>query len=66
MLARPSKGKDVKKMQVALLGLGSSNGRKGPEAGLIELSETVVRRDIKINVSETLINSLIAWNLMLW
>ncbi|QCD89758.1 Transposase putative [Vigna unguiculata] len=61
-----SKGKDVKKMQVALLGLGSSNGRKGPEAGLIELSETVVRRDIKINVSETLINSLIAWNLMLW
>jgi len=56
--ARPGKGKDVKKVWVALLGVGSSSGTKGPEAGLIELPETVVRQDIEINVLETLINSI--------
>ena len=56
--ARPGKGKDVKKVWVALLGPGSSTGGKGPEARLIELPETVVRRDIEINVLETLINSI--------
>ena len=56
--ARPGKGKDVKKVRAALLGSGSSSGEKGPEARLIELSETIVRRDIEINVSETLINSI--------
>jgi len=56
--ARPSKGKDVEKVWAALLGLGSSTGGKGPEVGLIELPKTIVRRDIKINVPETLINSI--------
>ncbi|QCD81437.1 hypothetical protein DEO72_LG2g1763 [Vigna unguiculata] len=32
--------------------------RPGPEAGLIELPETVVQRDIEINMLETLINSI--------
>ena len=56
--ARPGKGKDVKKARAALLGPGSSSGGKGPKAGLIELSETVVRLDIEINMSKTLINSI--------
>ncbi|QCE04196.1 hypothetical protein DEO72_LG8g2229 [Vigna unguiculata] len=56
--ARPSRGKDVKKMRVALLGQGSSSGAKGPKVGLIELSETTVRKDIEINMTETLINSI--------
>ncbi|QCD83328.1 hypothetical protein DEO72_LG2g3672 [Vigna unguiculata] len=55
---RPGKGKDVKKIRVALLGSGSSTSGKGPEAGLIELSETVVQQNIEINMSETLINSI--------
>ena len=58
MPARPGKGKDVKKVHAALLGSGSFASGKGPEAGLIELSETVVWRDIEINMSETLINSI--------
>jgi len=37
--ARPDRGKDVKKVRVALLGQGSSSGAKGPEAGLIELPD---------------------------
>jgi len=48
--ARPDKGKDVKKVWAALMGLGSSSGVKGPEAGLIELPETSVRKDIEINM----------------
>ncbi|QCE10256.1 hypothetical protein DEO72_LG10g1484 [Vigna unguiculata] len=56
--ARPYKGKDVKKVWAALMGLGSSNGGKGPEAGLIELPETIVRKDIEINMPESLINSI--------
>jgi len=55
---RPGKGKDVKKIRVALLGSGSSTSGKGPEARLIELSETVVQQNIEINMSETLINSI--------
>ena len=37
---------------------GSSSGAKGPEAGLIELPETSVRKDIDINLPETMINSI--------
>ena len=53
-----SKGKDIKKVWAALLGPESSDGGKGVKAGLIELSETVVRHDIEINVSESLIDSI--------
>ncbi|QCD86850.1 hypothetical protein DEO72_LG3g1378 [Vigna unguiculata] len=56
--ARPGKGKDVKKVRAALLGLGSSSWTKGPEAGLIELPETSIRKDIHINLPETVINSI--------
>jgi len=35
-----------------------SSGAKGPEAGLIKLPETTVRKDIEINMSEILINSI--------
>jgi len=56
--ARPSKGKDVKKVQTALLGPGSSSGGKGLEAGLIKLPEIVVRCHIEINLLETLVNSI--------
>ena len=38
--------------------MGLFSGTKGPEAGLIELPETVVQRDIEINMLETLINSI--------
>ena len=55
---RRGRGKDVKKVRAALLGQGSSSGAKGPEAGLIELLETTVRKDIEINMTETLINSI--------
>ncbi|QCD93652.1 hypothetical protein DEO72_LG5g1728 [Vigna unguiculata] len=55
---RPGRGKDVKKVRAALLGQGLSSGAKGPEAGLIELPETTVRKDIEINMTETLINSI--------
>jgi len=34
------------------MGAGSTTGVKGPEAGLIELPETTVRKDIEINVPE--------------
>jgi len=37
---------------------GSSSGAKGPEAGLIELPETSVRKDIDINLPEIVINSI--------
>ncbi|QCE10984.1 hypothetical protein DEO72_LG10g2217 [Vigna unguiculata] len=37
---------------------GSANGVKGPKAGLIELPKTTVRKDIEINVPESLINSI--------
>jgi len=56
--AKAGKGKDVKKVRATLLGPGWSSGVKGPETGLIELPETVVRRDIEINLFETLVNSI--------
>ena len=45
-------------LKAALLGQGSSSGPKGPKAGLIELRETTIRKDIEINMTETLINSI--------
>ena len=56
--ARPDKGKDVKKVRAALLGVGSASGTKGLESGLIDLPETSVRKDIAINLPETIINSI--------
>ncbi|QCD96854.1 hypothetical protein DEO72_LG6g1564 [Vigna unguiculata] len=56
--ARPGKAKNVKKAKAALLGAGSSSGTKGLESGLIELPETSVRKDIAINLLETIINSI--------
>ena len=61
---RHGKGKDVKRMRAALLGTGSASGagsasgEKGPESGLIELSEISVRKDIAINIPNTIINSI--------
>jgi len=61
---RPDKGKDVKKVRAALLGVGSASGAgsvsevKGPESGLIELSEISVKKDIAINLPDTIINSI--------
>ena len=45
-------------MRAALLGPGSSSCAKGLEAGLIQLPEMTVRKDIEINMPETLINSI--------
>ncbi|QCE10283.1 hypothetical protein DEO72_LG10g1511 [Vigna unguiculata] len=56
--ARPSKGKDVKKVRAALLGAGSVSGMNVPESGLIELPEISVRKDIAINLPDTIINSI--------
>jgi len=55
---RPGKGKDVKKVRAALLGTGSSSGEKGSEAGLIELPEISVRKDILITLPDTIVNSI--------
>jgi len=55
---RPGKGKDVKKVRVVVMGTGSASGVKGPEAGLIELPETTVRKDIEINVPESMMDSI--------
>ena len=55
---RPGKGKDVKKVRAALLGAGSASGTKGPKFGLIELLEISVRKDIAINLPDTIINSI--------
>jgi len=55
---RPRKGKDVKKVRAALLGTGSSSGEKGSEAGLIELPEISVRKDISITLLDTVVNSI--------
>jgi len=57
-LARPGKGKDVKKVQAILMGPGSSSGGNRLEAGLIELLKTIVRKDIEINMPESLIDSI--------
>jgi len=61
---RPGKGKDVKKVRAALLGsgpvsgAGSASGVKGPESCLIELPKIFVRKDIAINLLDTIINSI--------
>jgi len=59
---RPGKGKDVKKIRAALLGTasgaGSASGEKLPEAGLIELPEISVRKDISIDLPDTVVNSV--------
>ena len=60
--ARPGRGKDVKKVRAAILGSGSgagpASGEKLPEAGLIELPEISVRKDIAINLPDTVVNSI--------
>jgi len=48
----------VKKVRAALLGAGSASGVKGPESGLIELPEIFVRKDIAINLPDTIIHSI--------
>ena len=53
---RPGKGKDVKKIRAALL--GTASGEKVPEAGLIELPEISVRKDISIDLLDTVVNSI--------
>ena len=53
---RPGKGKDVKKIRAALL--GTASGEKVPEAGLIELPEISVRKDISIDLPDTVVNSI--------
>jgi len=64
LLPRVGKGKDVKKVRAALLGAGpvsgagSVSGVKGPESGLIEIPEISVRKDISINLPNTIINSI--------
>ena len=61
---RPGKGKNVKKVRATLLGAGSDSGAgsasgvKGPEFGLIELPKISVRKDIAINLPDTIINSI--------
>jgi len=59
---RPGKGKDVKKIRAAILGsasgAGSASGERLPEAGLIELPEISVRKDISINLPDTVVNSI--------
>ena len=55
---RVGKGKDVKKVRAVVMGASSASGVKGPEAGLIELPKNTVRKDIEINVPESLINSI--------
>ena len=52
----------MKKIRAALLGTasgaGSASGEKGPEAGLIELPEISVRKDISITLPDTVVNSI--------
>ncbi|QCD89899.1 hypothetical protein DEO72_LG4g851 [Vigna unguiculata] len=59
---RPGKGKDVKKIRAAILGsadgAGLASGEKLSEAGLIELPEISVRKDISINLPDTIVNSI--------
>jgi len=61
---RPGKGKDVKKVRATLLGAesasgaGSASGLKVPESSLIELPEISMRKDIMINLPDTIINSI--------
>jgi len=65
---RHGKGKDVKKVRAALLGIGSASGagsasgEKGPESSLIELPEISVRKDISITLPNTIVNSIDGMN----
>jgi len=56
--AKQGGGKDVKKVRATLLGSGSSSRAMKLEVGSIELPETTVRRDIKINLAKFLVNSI--------
>ncbi|QCD87597.1 hypothetical protein DEO72_LG3g2135 [Vigna unguiculata] len=62
--SRHGKGKDVKRARAVLLGTGSASGAgsasgdKGPESGLIELPEISIRKNIAINLPDTIINSI--------
>jgi len=56
--AKSGRGKDVKKVRAPLLGQGSFSGAKGPEVGLIELPEMIVRKYIEIIMPEMLISSI--------
>ena len=58
LLTRPGKGIDIKQVRVVVMGAGSASGVKGPEAGLIELPETTIRKDIEINVPKSLMDSI--------
>ena len=58
MPAKKGGGKDMKRVRDVLLGLGSSSSVTKPEVGLIELLETIVQRDIDINLSKSLANSI--------
>jgi len=58
LLARPDKGKDVKKVGAALLEAGSVSGTTGPKFDLIELPEISFRKDIAINLPDTIINTI--------
>ena len=58
VLVKQGGGKDVKKVRATLLGPRSSSDSKKPKVGLIELLETTVRRDIEINLAESLVNSI--------
>jgi len=51
-------GKDTKSVRVALLGLGSSTSVTKLEPRLIELPKTSIRRDIDINLSKSVVNSI--------
>ena len=54
----------MKRVRAALLGTGSASGagsvsgEKGQESGLIELPEISMRKDIAINLPDTIINSI--------
>ncbi|QCD78863.1 hypothetical protein DEO72_LG1g2499 [Vigna unguiculata] len=54
----PNLQESLVEVRATLLGPGSSSGTKGPESGLIELPETSIRKDIDINLPETIINSI--------
>jgi len=58
LLPRLGKGKDVKRVRAVLLGAGSASGEKGSKSGLIEFPEISVRKDIAINLPDTIINSI--------
>jgi len=56
--AKQGVGKDLKRVRATLLGSGSTSRAKKPEACLIELSKTTVRRDNEISLAESLVSSI--------